>query len=142
MSNDLIPDPAANAALEHRRDIVRTRLFHAVEALDAKRKQIVEVGHRGKEIATIAVLAGGAALVLAAAPILVYRGYRHFRGPSLNVRLARWIEPFREPRKPSFFVEVVEKVTLAAVAMLAREIARGSMRKALEAHDPDGRRPK
>ena len=96
MSNDLIPDPAANAALEHRRDVVRTRLFHAVEALDAKRKQIVEVGHRGKEVATISVLAGAAALVLAAVPILVYRGYRHFRRPSLNVRLARWIEPFRE----------------------------------------------
>jgi hypothetical protein len=117
------------ARLERRANVIRSRLLRTIDALDNRRHQVQEIGHHAKRLATpalftaagVAALGFGTAFLIRA--IVVRSRERHF-----GYRLRKAIEPYRTEPRPSLMSEVVRKVTLTAVGILATELAKRGAR--------------
>lgn len=126
--------------LERRANVVRSRLLRAVDALDARRHQVTEVGVQAKEAAPkigmgvlgIAALGLGSALGLRA--FLKSRRERLF-----SYRVQRLLGTFRVERKPSFFAEAFQRITMTALTVLVTEATRRSLKNVIDGRFPDGR---
>lgn len=121
------------ARLERKAEVIRSRLLRHVDALDARRHQVTEVGRRAKDAvprAVTVVLAGGA--LLGAGIGLVTWAVRARRRRLLSVRLAAAVEPFRARRRPSLAAELGRKLLVTVVGVLASELARRSAKMVLE----------
>jgi hypothetical protein len=126
--------------LERRANVVRSRLLRAVDALDARRHQVTEVGVQAKEVApkvgmslvAIAALSAGAALGLRAF-------IKSRRERQLSHRIQRLLGTFRVERKPSFAADAFQRLAMTALTALVTEATRRSLKNVMDGRFPDGR---
>lgn len=130
------------ARLERRAEVIRSRLLRHVDALDARRHQVTEVGRRAKELAPTAVgvvVASGA--LLGAGIGLISWAFRSRKKQLLSYRIAKAIEPFRVERKPSMLGEVGRKLLVSLVTVFAGQIARAAAKNAVDGRLLGGAHP-
>lgn len=121
------------ARLERRAEVIRSRLLRHVDALDARRHQVTEVGRQAKEMAPKAlgiVLASGA--LLGTGIGLVSWAFRARKKHLLSYRIAQAIEPFRREPRPSVLGEVGRKLLVSVVTVVAGELAKRFARGAFD----------
>lgn len=83
-------DPTTHDALERRRDITRSRLFRAIDALDRRRHELGEVGGQAKKYAgLLAVGAGALSLAIIIAVVSFSRRSRAIEKPSFERSLIK-----------------------------------------------------
>lgn len=126
--------------LERRANIVRSRLLRTVDALDTRRHQVTEIGVQAKEAAPRVGLGLLGIVALSAGSLLGLRAYlRSRRERVLANRVRRFFGTFRVETKPSFGTQVVEKLAMTAITVLATEGTRRAMKNVLDGRFPDGR---
>lgn len=126
--------------LERRANVVRSRLLRAVDALDARRHQVTEVGVQAKEVAP---KVGMSFVGIAAFSLGSAIGLRAFlkrrRERQLSYRVQRLLGSFRVEKKPSFVADAFQRVAMTALTVLVTEATRRSLKNVLDGRFPDGR---
>ncbi len=125
--------------LERKAEVIRSRLFRHVDALDARRHQVTEVGRRAKETIPAAigvVLASGALLGVGIG--LITWAVRSRKKHLLSYRISKAIEPFRVEKRPSMFAEVGRKLLVTAVTIVASELTKRAAKNAFDGRVLDG----
>jgi hypothetical protein len=126
--------------LERRANVVRSRLLRAVDALDARRHQVTEVGVLAKEAAPRVGLSLLGIVALTAGSVLGFRAYlRSRRKRLLGYRVKRLVGSFRFERKPPFAVEALQRITMTALTVFVTEATRRALVNAIDGRLPDGR---
>ena len=132
---------ARTVLLERRADLVRSRLMLKIDALDTRRRQVMELGHRAQALA----LPAGATFVAIAAVVaggtLALRFAVRRRRPrrDLASRLGRLLNALRGPTKPPLFAELGRKVLVTVVTIVVGSVARRAMKNFVDGRVPDGR---
>jgi hypothetical protein len=121
--------------LERRAEVIRSRLFRHVDALDARRHkvtdQVEDVSRRAKQVVPAAIGVVVASGILVGAGIsLISWAFRARKKQLLSYRIAQAIEPFRAERRPSVLGEVGRKVLVSLVTVFASQFARIAAKKA------------
>ena len=120
------------ARLERKAEVIRSRLLRHVDALDARRHHVTDVGRRAKDVAPRAVALVLAAGALTGAAIgLVTWAVRARRRRLLSVRVAEALAPRRARRRPSLGAELGRKMLVSFVTIAASELARRAVRAGL-----------
>ncbi len=130
------------ARLERRAEVIRSRLFRHVDALDARRHQVTEVGRRAKALAPTAVgvvLASGALVGVGIG--LIGWALRAKKKRLLSYRIAKAIEPFRAERRGSVMGEVGRKLLVSFVTVFATQLARAAAKNAVDGRLLGGAHP-
>jgi hypothetical protein len=123
--------------LERRANVIRSRLVHTIDALDSRRHQVQELGHHAKRLVVpaLAALLGVAAIAVgtsfAIRALIKQRRERAF-GYRMSTALAR----FRTPTRPPFWKEALRKVTLAALVVVANELAKRGVHVLIARREP------
>ena len=127
--------------LERRANVVRSRLFRAVDALDARRHRVVELGDTARKIAGPAslVVLGIAGLFGASAIAFGLAVKKRRRPPTLGSALGSALRGLVVVRPPSLTRRLVEKAVLALVSVAATELGRRAVHNAIDGRTPDGR---
>lgn len=127
--------------LERRANVIRSRLLRTVDALDTRRHQVTDVVD---EVVAVAPLVGVSFLgivAVAAGSVLSIRHYvkkRHQR--VLAVRVRDFLENLRlQPKQPSFFARMGQKLVMTAVTVTATEVMRRLAKNTIDGRLPDGR---
>lgn len=111
--------------LERRANVIRSRLLRTIDALDERRHQIQEIGHHAKRLALpVGAVALGAVVVTAAAAIGARALVRRRHERRLGYRISKALAPLRREVRPPFWNEALRKVALAALGILASELAK------------------
>jgi hypothetical protein len=126
--------------LERRANVVRSRLLRAVDALDLRRHQVVELGQTAKRVAVPAALSlvGVVAVVGlgAAAIVLIVRRRR-----SLASRVKHAIRGLElVHHEPSLGKRALEKAVLTIISVASTELGRRTLRNFVDGRFPSGRR--
>lgn len=128
--------------LERRANMVRSRLLRTIDALEARRHQVTEIGHEAKRLAKPAMLTFAAIAAVTAGGALGI-GYllarRRERKNSLLHQLVAIAENLHVEPKPSFAAELLKKVTYTAVTIVTTEVVRRTAKNAFDGRLPDGR---
>lgn len=130
--------------LERRARVVRSRLLRAVDALDARRRQVAEVGRRTKRAAVpiaasvlgVAVLAGVGAVAFA---LTVARRRRRSISYRLTSGASHALQRFEAMRQPSLPRRIFDRVMLSIAAIVTGELAKRVTKNAFDGRFADGR---
>lgn len=130
--------------LERKAKVIRSRLFRAVDALDARRHQVARAGHQAKAIVKPALISlAGAAAVFGATAIAIGFAVRARRRSSISHRLSEGITSAMRgldfQRRPSLGRRMVERLALAAVTYAVTELTKRGAKNFLDGRLPDGR---
>lgn len=126
--------------LERRANVVRSRLLRTVDALDARRHQVTEVGVQAKEVAPkvgvslLGVVALGMGTAFGLRALFKSRRERLF-----SYRVQRLLGSFRVEKKPSFAAEAFQRIAMTALTVLVTEATRRSFKNVIDGRFPDGR---
>lgn len=124
--------------LERRANVIRSRLLRTIDALDARRHQVQEIGHHAKRLAKpVAASMAGIVVVAAGTTLLIGALVARSRNRKLSYRIAKALAPFRAEPKPSFWRQAFQRAALSMIGIVATEIATRGARRLLE----DGGRP-
>lgn len=132
------------ARLERKADVLRSRFARALDALDTRRHQVMEVGKQAKAMAKPALmtLLGVGALV-GLGVLAVGAAWRAKRQRRLSNRLsdgvAHAIQRVDAARKPSLARQTFERLILTAVTFAATELAKRAAKNAADGRFPGGR---
>jgi hypothetical protein len=111
--------------LERRANVIRSRLLRTIDALDTRRHQVVEISGHVKRLAVpAAAIAAGAAVVVAGATLAIGHLLKRRHNRLLSVRVQKWLAPMVQPPKPSLAEEVLRKLTLTTVSIVATELVK------------------
>lgn len=125
--------------LERRANVIRSRLLRTIDALDTRRHQVVEItGHVRRLAVPAAAIVAGVALLVAGATFAIGRFLKRRVERRLSVRFRKWIAPMVQPPKPSLLEEIVRKVTLTAVTIIASELAKRAAKNVVDGRLPGG----
>jgi hypothetical protein len=126
--------------LERKAKVVQSRLLRAVDALDARRHQVTEIGHQAKKLAVPAALSvlGMAALVGVGALSIGFV-LRSRRRRSLSSRFSHAIRRMDLVHQPSLGKRIFDKVALSLVTFAATEVAKHVMKNVADGRLLDGR---
>ena len=123
--------------LERKANDIRSRLLRTIDALDKRRHHVQEISHQAKRLALPVGAAFVGILLLSAGTVLVVRSLVHSRRERrLGYRISRVLEPLRVQKRPSFWSEALRKVSLAALAVVASELAKRGVKVALVGRTP------
>jgi hypothetical protein len=126
--------------LERRANVVRSRLLRTVDALDARRHQVTEIGVQAKEAAPKVGLSVLGIAALTAGSVLGLRAFLKKRRERLLAhRVKRFLGTFRVERKPSFAVQALQRVATTALTVLVTEATRRALKNVVDGRFPDGR---
>lgn len=134
--------------LERRARVVRSRLLRAVDALDARRHQVQEIGRRAKRVAVpavaaivgVAVLAGVGAVAFGVAVARRRRRSVALRLSSgLSSAVTRAARRFDAARQPSLPRRMFDRVAVTIAAFAAGEVAKRLTRNVVDGRFADGR---
>ena len=126
--------------LERRKNVVRSRLLRAIDALDARKHQVETLGVRAKAIAIPTAIAAGAVIALLGASAFSFHlALARRRKRSLRFRLVEAVRGLDLVPKPSLGSRVLEKSMTTVVTLLATEIGKAVSKNFLDGRAPDGR---
>ena len=126
--------------LERRANVVRSRLLRTVDALDARRHQVTEVGVQAKEAAPAIGLSVLGIAALSVGSVLGLRAFlKSRRERALSYRVQRFLGTFRVEKKPSFAVQALRRVATTAITVLVTEATRRALKNVVDGRFPDGR---
>lgn len=130
--------------LERRAGVVRSRLLRAIDALDTRRHQVVELGETAKKLAlptAIGLASVTALLGLGVAAFALAFRARHRRSLSHRATrsIAKTIRELELVPRPSLTRRLFEKAALSAVSMATAEILRRALKNGLDGRLLDGR---
>ncbi|HVH41677.1 MAG TPA: hypothetical protein VM925_05020 [Labilithrix sp.] len=142
--NGHIPPSERVARLERKAKVIRSRLLRAVDALDARRHQVVEVGHQARAIAMPAAISLIGIAALFGVSVLAFgAALRSRRRLSISNRLSDGVSHALRrvelARQPSFGRRVFEKVALTVVTFAVGELAKRAAKNMADGRLPDGR---
>ena len=113
------------ARLEQRANLIRSRLLRTIDVLDKRRHHVQELGHQAKRLAMPVGAAFVGMVLLSAGTIFVVRAIANSRRERrLGYRIARALEPLRLRKRPSFWSDALRSVSLAALGIVATELAK------------------
>lgn len=121
------------ARLERRANVIRSRLLRTIDALDNRRHQVQEIGHHAKRLAMplAAALAGATVLVIGGVfgirALIVRRRERSFA-----YRFNKALEPYRTERRLPLWKELLRKVALSGVSIVAAELSKRGARAVID----------
>jgi hypothetical protein len=125
--------------LETRAAAARERLLKAVEALDARRRQIVRIGTEAKDLAVPVVVSVVTVGALLGASVLFFAvAIRRQRRRSFAYRF-RAALPRAPERRPSFMRIIAEKGVATLAGLAATELGRLASKNLLDGRYPSGR---
>jgi hypothetical protein len=129
--------------LERRARVVRSRFLRAVDALDARRHQVVRATKRAKGMAYNAAFGALAFVVLLGVGVYVAgKALKMRRGHRIGLRLERAVKalvPVRRPSEPPLVRRLFERLTLSVLSIVAGEVAKRASKNALDGRFIDGR---
>lgn len=126
--------------LERRAKVIRSRLLRAVDALDARRHQVVEVGETAKKLAVPAAAAiVGIAVIFGASAFAFSMAWRARRRRSLGARIAEAIRELDLSARPSLARRLFDRTALTIVSIATTELARRALKNVLDGRLLDGR---
>jgi len=144
--NEELPVDERMKRLERRAKVIRSRLLRAVDALDTRRHQVVEVGTHVKEVAKPAALSLlGIAALFGASVVALSLAVKARRRRSLKFRLTEGLEGLKLGKRlgistqPSLTRRVFEKVTLSVMTFAATELAKRLSKNVVDGRLLDGR---
>lgn len=125
------------ARLERRANVIRSRLFRTIDALDHRRHQVAEVTHHVKRLAKpVAVTAFGVAAACVALGIGVTALVRHRREKRLSYQVSQFLDRFRVEKRPSILEDVLRKAAVSVTTIVAAELAKRGARNLLDGRSP------
>lgn len=124
--------PDTRRRLERRAEVVKSRLLRHIDALDERRHQVTDLGHKAKEVGQrlAGVVAGGALLVGGVIGLAVW-GLRARKNRRLENRVAKAFAPLRRATQPSLLSEAVRRAVLTLVPLLIGQVASRVTKRAL-----------
>lgn len=126
--------------LERRANVVRSRLLRTVDALDTRRHEVTEVAVVAKEAAPkVGLSLLGIAALSVGSFIGIHSIMKSRRERVLAFRVRRFVQSFRVEKKPSFGVQMLQRLATTALTVLATEATRRVMKNAIDGRMPDGR---
>ena len=144
--NEEVPVDERMKRLERRARVIRSRLLRAVDALDARRHHVVEVGEHAKEVAKPAALSLlGIAALFGASVFAFSLALKVRRRRSLSYRMSEAIKRFDLGKRlnlvdqPSLARRVFEKITISVTTFAASELAKRLSKNLVDGRLPDGR---
>lgn len=126
--------------LERRANVIRSRLLRTIDALDTRRHQVAELGQHAKRLA-VPVAATVVAVALAAfgTAFVVTRYLKHRRERTLGFRVTQALARVRQEPRPSIFEDVLRKLAITVVSIVASEFTKRSVKNVLDGRVPSGR---
>jgi hypothetical protein len=141
LNGDALPPSERMKLLERRAKFTRSRLLRAVDALDARRRQVVQIGEDAKALAKPAALSlAGVAALVGAGALAIGLVLRSRRRRSFGYRLGETLREAGIIEQPSFARRLVEKVSITVVGLAATEVVKRMTINALDGRAPDGRK--
>ncbi len=144
--NNEVPVDERMKRLERRAKVIRSRLLRAVDALDARRHHVVEIGEHAKAVAKPAALSVfGIAVLFGASAFAFSLALRASRRRSLSYRLGEGIRGLHLGQRldlfprPSLSRRVFEKITLSVMTFAATELAKRLSKNVVDGRLLDGR---
>lgn len=144
--NEEVPVDERMKRLERRARVIRSRLLRAVDALDARRHQVVEVGQHAKQIVKPAALSLlGIAALFGASVFAFGLALKVRRRRSLSYRLSEAVKGLELGKRlnlvdqPSLPRRVFEKITISVMTYAASELAKQLTKNLVDGRLPDGR---
>ena len=126
--------------LERRAKVVRSRLLRAVDALDARRHQVVEIGDTAKKLAVPAAAAVvGVAAVLGLGAFALGMAFRSRRKATFVERAAEAIRDLDLSPRPSLGKRVFDRAAITIVSVATAELARRAVKNIIDGRLVDGR---
>ncbi|MBX3206997.1 MAG: hypothetical protein KF764_18265 [Labilithrix sp.] len=126
--------------LERQANVVRTRLLRAVDALDARRHQVVEIGAQAKKMVKPAAISlFGAAALLGVSALALGLGLRRRRRRSLPGAVSRALRGLDVVPKPSLSWRVFESVAVSVMTFAATELVKQAAKNFIDGRLPSGR---
>lgn len=126
--------------LERRAKVVRSRLLRAVDALDARRHQVVEIGDTAKKLAVPAAAAViGVAAVLGIGVFALGMAFRSRRRSTFVERAVDAIRDLDLSPRPSLGKRVFDRAALTIVTIATTELARRAVKNVIDGRLLDGR---
>ncbi len=125
MSTKSIAIEQHRTRLERRASVIRSRLLRTLDALDARRHQVTEIGHQAKRLAV--PLGGallGAIVVVAGTTMAIRSMVESRREQSFAYRISKALAPLRREARPPFWQEAARKIALTALTMVAAQAAK------------------
>jgi hypothetical protein len=125
MSTKTLAIEEQRSRLERRANVIRSRLLRTIDALDTRRHQVTEIGHRAKRLA-VPVIATviGVAVLAAGATFAIRAQFELRRERRFGYRLAKSLAPLRRKERPPFWQEALRKVTLATLGVIASALVK------------------
>ena len=144
--NEEVPVDERMKRLERRAKVIRSRLLRAVDALDARRHHVVEIGTHAKEVAKPAALSLlGIAALFGASVFAFSLALKAKRRRSLKFRLTEGLKDLQLGKRldlfpqPSLSRRIFEKVTLSVMTFAATELAKRMSKNVVDGRLLDGR---
>lgn len=137
--DDKSPDERMDL-LERRATVVRSRLLRAVDALDARRHQVVEIGDTAKRLAVpAAAIVVGVAAILGIGAFALGMTVRSRRRKTFVERATEAIRELDLSPRPSLGKRVFDRAALTVVSIATTELARRALKNVLDGRRLDGR---
>ncbi|MBX3263478.1 MAG: hypothetical protein KIS78_13460 [Labilithrix sp.] len=139
-SDDDMPPSERMQRLERRANVIRERLFRAVDALDARRHQVVRIGTEAKKMvkpAAISLL--GVAAVVGVGAFALGLALRKRRRRSLKGAVSHALQGLDIVPQRSLSRRVFESITLSVLTFAATELAKQAAKNLLDGRLPSGR---
>ncbi len=113
------------APLEHRANVLRSRLLRTIDALDHRRKQVEKLTRDAKKLAApVGLAAIGVIVATIAVGIGVRAMSRRRREQDIAHRIGRFLREVRRERRPSLLEDVARKVVVTIAGFAAAEAAK------------------
>lgn len=141
MSTQMATLDDKRARLERRANILRNRLFNALEALDTRRHQVQELGQTAKKLAVPAIATAlGVGVVALGVTLAVTHAVKKRRRRTLEARFSKLLARLTPAeKKPPILEEALRKLTLTFVGIVATELARRVVKNAMDGRMPGGK---
>jgi hypothetical protein len=139
-----VPASERLARLERKAKVIRSRLLRTVDALDARRHQVVEVGHQAKAmVRPVAISLVGIAVLFGATVFAFSLALRARRRVSFSHRMSdrasHALQGLDRARRPSLPRRILEKVTFSVVSFAATELLKRATKNLVDGRLLDGR---
>lgn len=141
MSTSMVTLDEKRARLERRADILRNRLFRAIDALDTRRHQVQELGETAKKLALPALATAlGVGAIALGVTLAVARSVKKRRARTLEARVAKLVARLTPAEKrPPILEEALRKLTMTFVGIVGTELARRVVKNAIDGRMPTGK---
>lgn len=141
MSSQMVTIDDKRARMERRADILRNRLFNALEALDTRRHQVQELGTTAKKLAVPAIATAiGVGVVALGVTLAITGAMKRRKSRTLEARFSKLLARLTPAeKKPPILEEALRKLTMTFVGIVGTEVARRVVKNAIDGRMPSGK---